>query len=224
MTLTDSPLRRLALGLVRLAVWLLPQGRGDWATAMLAELQHIDDEGSALRWAVGCVIAVIRQRMSTMTTGDWRISRWIVAPEMLLCFLPLTFAWLGCIDILGRAILLPAPPVTAPWRAVCFVIAALITATLGPAGLISAFRLVALDRPISSQWLRAAFIAGPIFSGALLITEHLTTATSVGFDFWGGLLLLSGLPLLGAMHLLHLSTHDSNSGQPGKLTSSSPLA
>lgn len=156
-----------------------------------------------------------------MTTGDWKISRWVVAPEMLLCFLPLTFGWLGCIDALGRTLLLPAPPVTASWHAVCFVVAALIAATLGPVGLISGFRLVALNRPISSPWLRAVFIAGPIFSGALLITDRLTTATSVGFEFWGGLLLLCGLPLLGAMHLLYLSSHHSTSCVPPKLASSS---
>lgn len=40
MTFADPLLRRLGLGLVRLAVWLLPRGQADWASAMLAELQH----------------------------------------------------------------------------------------------------------------------------------------------------------------------------------------
>ncbi len=222
MTASASLLRRLALGLVRLAVRLLPPGRGDWADAMIAELQYVDDDRSALAWAGGCVIAVIRQRMRVMTTGNWKISRWIIAPEMLLCFLPLTIVWLDSIGKVWGVVMVAAPPVTAPWRAVCLVIAMMIVATLGPAGLIAAFRLVALARPLCSQPLRIALIAGPILFGALLITWRLTIAGLGGFDFWSGLLLGCGLPLLGAVHLLHLSWPESDAR--GKFASSSPGA
>lgn len=222
MTSSHSPLRRLALGLVRLGARLLPPGRADWADAMIAEVQHADSDPAALAWATGCVIAAIKQRMNAMTRGNWKISRWIIAPEMLLCFVPLTIGWFDCIDnvrglfafsnesrIRMAAVMAAVPPATARLHA-CVVIAALIVATVGPAGLIAAFRWVALNRPLRGRWLRVALVVGPILCGALLITVWLTSAALGGFDFWSALLLASGLPALGAVHLLHLDGRGSD--------------
>ncbi|MGH8142682.1 MAG: hypothetical protein ACREU2_09225 [Steroidobacteraceae bacterium] len=229
MTSFPSPLRRLALALVRLTARWLPPGRADWAAAMIAELHHADSDRAALAWATGCVIAVIKQRMDPMTTGNWKVSRWIIAPEMLLCFVPLTIGWLDSIGnvrsliafdnesrIRMAAVIAAVPPATARLHA-CFGIAALIVATLGPAGLIVAFRWVALNRPLRSRSLRAALIAGPILCGALLIAARLTTAALGGFDFWSGLVLGSALPALGAVHLAHLGGRglDTVSPNPG---------
>ncbi len=161
-----------------------------------------------------------------MTTGNWKFSRWIIAPEMLLCFVTLTILWLNCIGkvrsliaftnashIHMAAVMAAVPPATARWHA-CFVIAALIVATFGPTGLIAAFRWVALNRPLRSRWLRVALIVSPILCGAGLIAWRLTTAALGDFDFWSGLLLLSALPALGAVHLLHLDGRRLDVGCP----------
>ena len=49
--------RRLARSLVLLAANMLPQSRSVWAEVMINELEHIEGDFNALRWATGCVLA-----------------------------------------------------------------------------------------------------------------------------------------------------------------------
>jgi len=55
--------RRLAAMLARHAARVLPGG-GSWADAMRRELDYIDDDPAALRWAFGCVLASYRARLT----------------------------------------------------------------------------------------------------------------------------------------------------------------
>jgi hypothetical protein len=56
MTGAASLPRRLAFRLVTLAGRVLPPGRSVWAEAMKSELEHIDGDLEALKWAAGCVL------------------------------------------------------------------------------------------------------------------------------------------------------------------------
>ena len=87
-----SPLRWLAL--MRFATLLLPTTRADWAIAMQSEIDRFEDDRDALAWAFGCVIAGCKERFNAMFADCLKISPWILAPEMLLCFTPLTIGWL----------------------------------------------------------------------------------------------------------------------------------
>lgn len=55
-------LRRIALALATHARRTMPQHRLDWAEAMQRELDYIESDLSALRWAAGCAVASYIQR------------------------------------------------------------------------------------------------------------------------------------------------------------------
>ena len=54
--------RRLARRLTRYAANALPESRSVWAEAMINELEHIEGDFTAVRWAAGCVLASCIER------------------------------------------------------------------------------------------------------------------------------------------------------------------
>jgi hypothetical protein len=68
--------RRLALKLVRHAVFMLPRTSASWATAMQRELEYIEPDREALRWAVGCVSTGYLQRIASLNVVETSIFRW----------------------------------------------------------------------------------------------------------------------------------------------------
>jgi hypothetical protein len=220
-----SPLRWLALALMRFANLLLPTTRADWAMAMQSEIDRFEDDRDALAWAFGCVIAGCKERFNAMFADCLKISRWILAPEMLLCFTPLTIGWLDGIggdsgivrlnlDIIQKYFL----GVPGGTLVLITMIVGAVLGALGPIGLIAAFRLIVLRRPMQTWWLRTALVVGPLLCGTLTIASRLAIggfdAFSVrsvdAFDFWSGILLLSTLPALGAAHMLRLGPQSSD--------------
>jgi hypothetical protein len=92
---TPTLARRAAEAIVRVtAQWLRPTRRREWGSAMRAELAHIEDDHEALRFAYGCAVAAITLRSTTMHFGTLKVSRFVLALEMALCFVPMTFGWL----------------------------------------------------------------------------------------------------------------------------------
>lgn len=59
-------LRRIAAALITHAREVLPPDRAPWADAMERELQHIESDAEALRWAAGCVVAGCVERSRAM--------------------------------------------------------------------------------------------------------------------------------------------------------------
>jgi hypothetical protein len=57
-----SPVRRVASALIAHAANVLPPLRFPWGEAMKHELDHIEDDVEAVRWAAGCVIASYLER------------------------------------------------------------------------------------------------------------------------------------------------------------------
>lgn len=208
MNRVESATRRLSLAVVSFAAHLLPTERTEWAAAMVAEVRHCGRDGDAVAWALGCVIAALRERILSMVKGNLRISTWVAAPEMLLCFAPLTIA---CVDALKALSGTLQHPASGGSTAVAVLIMVVALAAIGPVGLVGAFRLLFNAQPIRARWLRVAVVAGPILNGVLIIGSQ-------PFDVWSGLVLLSVLPALGAAHLIHLSsgvsTRQSNLSAP----------
>jgi hypothetical protein len=212
--------RRIASALMRGTATLMPAARIGWMRAMRSEFDHIDNDRQAFLWAAGCLLTGFKERMATMIHGDLKISRWLLAPEMLLCFAPLTLLWLDGID--GRSGLLclngavihkyfiGVPGGTA---LLISMIAGVVLATIGPIALICAFRMIALRSPVKNAALRVALIAAPFLYGLMNVTLRAVETGAAAFDFasadaldfWSGILLLSILPALGAAHLLRLS-------------------
>lgn len=209
--------RRLAQILLGRARWLLPASRLDWASAMQAEADYLGSDHDALRWAIGCFVAAMRERTSCMF-ANLRVSRWILVPEMLLCFLPLTLLWVDAITVSSGIVRLHGGHLhesflRGPGASFAFLtmLSGTIVGALGPLSLAAAFRLVVLGRPPGGRWFRGALVAGPALYGVLSLTARVAMAGAGAlgfdavdsFDFWSGMLLLSALPSLGALHLLH---------------------
>jgi hypothetical protein len=80
--------RRIAAMLAGHASRVLPRSRSapsPWAEAMRRELDYIEDERSALLWAIGCVMASYRAQLVVVIRLCGRIlSRPILAGGMLL--------------------------------------------------------------------------------------------------------------------------------------------
>lgn len=223
MTRSASLLRGLTSALMRFAARLLPRRRSDWAKAMHSELERFENDRDAFVWAVGCVGAAARERADAVLVGNLEIPRWILVPEMLLCFVPLTIGWLDGIAGVSGIVRLNADVIQRYFigvpgglLALAGMFGGVILATLGPIGLIAAFRLVVLGRPIRRPWLQAALVIGPILNGVLTLTlrwvvggsEEFSLKSSAAFDMWSALLLLSALPALGAAHMLRLGQQD----------------
>ena len=154
-----------------------------------------------------------------MLVGDLKISRWLLAPEMLLCFVPLTNAWLDAIAGVANIASLNVAAIHRYFLDVrggtmelVAVVAGATLGALGPLGLLAASRLIVLGRSVRSGWLRHALVLGPGLFGALTVIAHaavggpaaLSLRSLNAIDFWSGIFLLSALPALGAAHLLYL--------------------
>jgi hypothetical protein len=55
-----SSIRRVARRVLHFVVRLAPPGARSWGEAMIGEIDHIDDDWAALRWALGSTIALSR--------------------------------------------------------------------------------------------------------------------------------------------------------------------
>jgi hypothetical protein len=177
---------------------------------MRSELDRIDNDREAFAWAFGCALAGLKERIHAMATHP-KISRWILAPEMLLCFVPLTIGWrdgiMGSLGIVRYFLGVHGGTLT-----LIEVLSGVVLATVGPLGLLAAFRSIVWGRPIRTEWLRTFLVIGPILYGLMTLLSRLAVdglpsfsfATDDAFDFWSGILLLSILPALGATHMLRL--------------------
>ena len=216
--------RRMASVLMQASARLLPRPRQSWAAAMRCEYEHIATDRQAFTWAAGCLLVSFKERM-IMIKGDLKISRWLLTPEMLLCFLPLTLLWLDGIDggsgllRLDRALIQKYFIATPGGSVFLFsLITGVLLATIGPIALAAALRLIIWDRPVGGAWLRSALVAAPVLYGVTAIISRmielggaaLSAAPSDAFDFWSGIVLLSVLPALGAVHLLRISASSSS--------------
>ena len=74
MSTASALWRRVALGLVTHASWVLPGARSDWADAMRREIEYIEHDAAALRWAVGCITASYSARLADLAQPRWRVA------------------------------------------------------------------------------------------------------------------------------------------------------
>jgi hypothetical protein len=189
----SSLLHRIATRLVRHAAAVLPPKREHWADAMAAELAHIPDDDTALKWALGCVVASYSERIKDMTTVRPGLSRWVLCVEMF-CFFAMPT--LGFFDVL-------TPPYYAPLRVTAFILS---IALLGPIGVVVAFRAVVLNRPklpAVAAWALRILAAWALLADLMYLLA-MNGATEL--DWWRGYILIALLPALAAAHLIYLST------------------
>jgi hypothetical protein len=207
--------RRFANGLLNIASRLLPGSKAEWARAMLSEMHYLASDRRAVSWAAGCCIASIKERLIAMIIGNLRVSPWVFCLEMMLCFVPLGVGWVdslvggsGIFWLNGQVIHRYLIGNHGDELVLAMMICGPILGFLAPIGLVAAYRLIALGRPIRSRWLGSALIVGPLLYGVLTLAFRFAIggsavfgASAMGaFDVWSGVLLLSLLPALGAWH------------------------
>jgi pimeloyl-ACP methyl ester carboxylesterase len=77
--------RRVAQKIVGHASWVLPRGQSSWGDAMWRELDYIEDDRAALRWAIGCITASYVTRLAALPRLGRRLSpRPVLAGTLLL--------------------------------------------------------------------------------------------------------------------------------------------
>lgn len=91
MTHPRSMLRQQALWAAHRAARLLPSGRSDWAQAMVRETDLIENDFSALSWAVGSIFAGCVERIRTMAFRE-QVNGASGAAPVILSFLALGIA------------------------------------------------------------------------------------------------------------------------------------
>ena len=73
MNAEPSRWRRWAVTLAQHAACVMPGARSPWADAMRRELDYIGDDPAALRWALGCILASYRARLTHRRAATvWR--------------------------------------------------------------------------------------------------------------------------------------------------------
>ena len=204
--------RRTATEIARAtAAWLEQTRRRDWGRAMRAEIEHIEGDWQALRFACGCAWAAITLRSTAMDLGNLRVSRFVLALEMALCFVPLTLGWLDVLFGQSGVAWLDAAAVERYYLVNTDGVAALAkqlvgaaVGVLGPVGLIVAVRHLVLGRALHHGMLGVLLIAGPIALAVVYVAANLATDTSWSTEWAGFYVLFVALPLAGAAHLLIL--------------------
>ena len=205
-------IRSFAARVLGYAEWLLPQGKAEWARAMRSELQHIDGDHEALKWALGCLLASIKMRSSAMVLGNFRVSRWVLALEMALCFVPLSLGWFDIVFGQSGVVRLNADIVERYFFAVpggttmlILIFATAILGVLGPVGVLLALRAIVLNQPVRSRQIAYAVIAGSVLVGAVLLAQTLLFGSIATVpEIAGMLIMFSALPAAGMAHLAHL--------------------
>lgn len=197
--------------LLKVACWLMPRERREWADAMKAELPFVP-RGAAFSWAAGCLIAALKQRFVPMHTGSFRINRWVVLVEMLGCFGPAVLAWWeftfgpsGAAYFGSRMFEMQFQNLPASYKYTLALHAGhAITGLIAPIGLFLGLRYVIRNRALDNRTLGYALIAAPVAQ---------TIAGAIGVLSFGvepllpGLfLLLIVLPIAGIAHLMYLAT------------------
>jgi hypothetical protein len=184
---------RIAKALAAHAARILPVERQDWSRAMLHELHYLPRADTAIRWALGCVLAGYIDRINTMNRSLKRVSRWVLSLEALLCFGPVT--WL-CVAVLSSL-------VKGAWSAADALL--YVSATLiGPMGLAIAVRTALLKQTVGRAATAAMCVLASwtflAYSGLIVRNEG-----GLSSDGWRSFVLIALLPALASAHLLYLA-------------------
>jgi hypothetical protein len=188
---------QIAHFLVEIATYILPARQRDWSDAMRNELAYISSDANAVKWALGCILASMNERLNSMNKSRHPISRPVLMLEWLMCFGPLTLLWIAA----TRYVLTQNPvPVD--------IVLGTAIASLGPIALTAAMFVTARG---SSSALRRLFQALAIVFGVTLTMQMLNIGKprELNLSWWefdlGVVVLSTILPLVACVHLAFLS-------------------
>lgn len=189
--MSTSIARTIAFKIGAAVRWLLPAYRHDWRQAMLSDLHYIESDSAALRWACGCFLVAMIERVKSMIELKRPGSRAALLAELFLCFFPLTVAWGLCIADLSRG-----------WPASMLLGIGAIFGTAGPLGLVVAVRYT-----LSSQRVPNGLSLWMLVSSIALVPLSIVAFASDGtlMQVLRDTVLIGVLPAIGSAHLLALN-------------------
>lgn len=147
-----------------------------------------------------------------MMTGDLKISRFILVPEMLLCFAPLCVLWLDAAQTILRLAQLSHPYIhqnlldSADGRMILLRLGfGVVVGLLGPLGLFASLWPILSRRPLQNRFVGVACVAGSVILGLVYFASatFLEPGALQNPDYWRFLVLLA-LPVLAAIHLMRI--------------------
>ena len=172
-----------------------PKERADWAQAMINELDYLPPDLSAVGWALGCILVSYSERMHAMIRSLGSLPRWLLALEMLVCFLPLTLLFASVILTgLHGGFTLP----------VCLLYCS--GAVLGPIGMLAALRSIFFKSGGMSRAAIAGLCLLTAWTVAAYSAQILTFGQSHLSDWWRELVIIAILPALAVIHLVFINT------------------
>jgi hypothetical protein len=204
--MTETSHRRIARALLRHAAQVMPHGDMCWDQAMQNELQAIEDDREALRWAIGCVMAGYRERSHALLQAWYaRLGlacligllalREFFAPVLIFAY---RMKYWGLAHFLGLRTagddyrrLIPVMDATPAWLPVLWIVAGLfylvaLWRMLRRAQGSTALFFSAFGLDLAGIWAIQSIQAS---TGVVITPNPVVRAAGVGLTFLAGLLL-----------------------------------
>ena len=187
---------RVARALMKHAAMVAPGERAEWVQGMANELDYLSSDLYAVQWAVGCIFVTYSERMRAMVRSLEPLSRWMLALEMLICFLPLTLVFLTVVQTGAHG-----GYTLQDWLLYCS------GSVLGPVGLVAAFRSLFFAPGGMSRAMIAGLCLLTAWTLAAYILQILTFGQSQLSDWWREFVIIAVLPTLAVLHLVSINFH-----------------
>jgi len=197
----ESRLQSVARVLITHALRVAPAARRPWIEAIAGELAHLHGSRTVLVWALGAVFVGYRERFAGMARFTTVIPRWLLALEMTLCLVPLTWLFVAIVDRIVQG--------SMPLRMGLLYGSA---ALLGPVGVLLALRALLGPRRALSRVMLGAAIA--LLAWTVLAESGLVLHMAFS-NWWREYTLIALLPALGVTHLLFIDRELHGRPRPG---------
>ena len=192
-----------------------------WFSAMTAELAYVP-ERDRFRWALGCLSVAIARRFS-MSRVAKPLTPWVLFLEMMLCFVPLTYAWLdttfgasGVVHLNSEVIDRYLLEVPVSGGIIALMIAGACVGVIGPIGLALAGRAVFAGAGLTNRIAGTIMIAAVALFGLASIVLRFAAGEGAYAATPDFLILIVVLPIVGIAHLMWMAR-----GAPANLVAAS---
>jgi hypothetical protein len=183
-----------------------PGERGEWAQAMINELDYLSPDMSAVNWALGCIFVCYSERIRAMIRPFESVPRWILVLEVLVCFLPLALLFFAVLQTGVHGGFYPQS----------FLLYCSGT-VLGPVGLAAGFQSIFFKARGMSRATLVGLCLLAAWTLAAYSAQILTFGQSHLSDWWRELVIIAVLPTLAVLHLVWI-----NSQRRGSLVAAQP--
>ena len=219
-----SFLRGLSYRLLRHTISVMPDDHCQWTDAMCAEVDYIENDGAAVRWAIGCLLTGYITRMNKMLNLTPDTRRKFLRTELLICFIPVTIWFISSFgyllftpDYAREFIKMLSITASAVGSIKTYLV--MLSPLTGPLGLFLVLRLVLKQKRVSFWWpLLGLILCMPL---ANVVVSSVGRTISEGFFLirWRDMVIfifpMMLFPIAGFIQLFFLPRQDLEQALPG---------